>query len=192
MNDRVTRRIFLGAGLALPLVADAWPIDAAAQATPVCPGAKPTRPETEGPYFKRRSPERQSLLEPGIAGRRLILTGSVNTTDCWPVRGALLDFWQADTAGLYDNAGFRLRGHQYTGPDGRYRLETVVPGLYGGRTRHLHVKFQVPGGAVLTSQLYFPDEPANARDGLFRQALLMTVIEGGDPLRTQFDFTVAI
>ncbi len=191
MNDRVTRRIFLGAGLALPL-AEAWSEGAAAQPTPACPGAKPTQPETEGPYFKRRSPERQSLLEPGIAGRRLILTGSVNTTECRPVPGALLDFWQADAAGLYDNAGFRLRGHQYTGPDGRYRLETVVPGLYGGRTRHLHVKVQAPGGAVLTSQLYFPDEPANARDGLFRRALLMTVIEGGDPLRTRFDFAVAI
>ncbi len=189
MNERVTRRYFLGAALALPL-ADAWPRRAAAQATPACATARPTRPETEGPYFKLRSPERQSLLEPGVNGRRLILTGSVITTGCRPVARALLDFWHADTAGQYDNAGFRLRGHQYTEGDGSYRLETVVPGLYAGRTRHIHVKLQAPGGPVLTSQLYFPDEPANARDGLFRRELLMTVNEGGDPLRTQFEFVV--
>lgn len=190
MNDQVTRRFFLGAALALPL-ADAWPRDAMAQATPACSAAGPTRPETEGPYFKPRSPERQSLVEPGIEGQRLILTGSVIATGCRPVARALLDFWHADTAGQYDNAGFRLRGHQYSDADGRYRLETVMPGLYSGRTRHIHVKVQAPNGPVLTSQLYFPDEPANARDGLFRRELLMTVNEGGDPLRTQFDFVIS-
>ena len=190
MNDHVTRRFFLGGALALPLV-EAWPRRAVAQATPACSGEKPTRPETEGPYFKPRSPERHSLLEPGIEGRRLILTGSVITTACRHVARALLDFWHADPAGQYDNAGFRLRGHQYTDADGRYRLETVVPGLYAGRTRHLHVKVQIPGGPVLTSQLYFPDQPANARDWLFRRELLMTVTGGTDPLRTQFDFVMS-
>lgn len=102
----------------------------------------------------------------------------------------MLDFWQANPAGEYDNAGFHLRGHQYTDAEGFYRLDTVVPGVYVGRTRHLHVKVQAPGGSVLTSQLYFPDEPANARDGLFRRELVMTVTEGADPLRTQFDFVV--
>jgi protocatechuate 3,4-dioxygenase beta subunit len=190
MNDRVTRRFFLGAALALPL-ADAWPGDAVAQPTPACSSAKPTGPETEGPYFKPRSPERQSLLEPSVTGRRLILTGSVITMACRPVARALLDFWQADPAGQYDNAGFRLRGHRYTDADGLYRLETVVPGLYPGRTRHIHVKVQPLGGPVLTSQLYFPDEPANARDGLFRRELLVSVIEGADPLRTRFDFVIS-
>jgi len=191
MNDRVTRRFILGAALALPL-ADAWPGDGVAQPSPACSSAKPTGSETEGPYFKPRSPERQSLLEPGVTGRRLILTGSVLTAGCHPVARALLDFWQANPAGEYDNAGFRLRGHQYTDAEGVYRLDTVVPGLYTGRTRHLHVKVQSPGGSVLTSQLYFPDEPANARDGLFRRELLMTVTEGADPLQTQFDFVVSV
>jgi len=63
------------------------------------------------------------------------------------VGGALLDFWQADAAGDYDNTGFRLRGHQFSGADGRFRLATVVPGLYPGRTRHIHVKVQRPAAA---------------------------------------------
>lgn len=191
MTDDVTRRIFLGGALALPL-AEAWPRVSMAQATPACSGESPTRPETEGPYFKPRSPERRSLLEPGMEGHRLVLTGSVVTTACRPVARALLDFWHADPAGHYDNAGFRLRGHQYTDADGSYRLETVVPGLYGGRTRHVHVKVQATGGPVLTSQLYFPDEPANARDWLFRHELLMTVTGDADPLRTRFDFVISI
>lgn len=191
MNDRVTRRFILGAALALPL-ADAWPGDGVAQPIPACSNAKPTGSQTEGPYFKPRSPERQSLLEPGVSGSRLILTGSVHTTGCHPVARALLDSRQANPAGEYDNAGFRLRGHQYTDTEGLYGLDTVVPGLYPRRTRHLHVKIQAPGGSVLTSQLYFPDEPANTRDGSFRRELVMTVTEGADPLRTRFDFVASV
>src|SRR3712207_6926313 len=48
-------------------------------------------------------------------------------TRCRPVAGALLDFWQADARGEYDNSGFRLRGHQFADSRGRYRLRTVVP-----------------------------------------------------------------
>jgi protocatechuate 3,4-dioxygenase beta subunit len=111
----------------------------------------------------------------------------VLTSDCRPVRRALLDFWQADDAGQYDNQGYRLRGHQFSDAEGGWRLETVVPGLYTGRTRHIHVKVQAPDGPVLTTQLYFPGEPANDRDGLFDQALLMDV--SGD--RASFTFVLA-
>ena len=50
---------------------------------------------------------------------------------------------------------------------------TIVPGGYPGRTRHFHVKVQRPGGRVLTTQLYFPGEPLNRRDGLFDERLLL-------------------
>src|SRR5690606_24451885 len=115
-------------------------------------------------YFTPRSPERRSLIEPGMAGTPIVLEGLVLSTDCRPIAGALFDIWHCDADGHYDNEGYRLRGHQFTDADGRYRMETIVPGLYPGRTRHFHVKVQPPGGRVLTTQLYFPDEPANARD----------------------------
>jgi protocatechuate 3,4-dioxygenase beta subunit len=189
-----TRRRFLNTALtvlALPLV-ESWPGHAVAQPTPSCGGEGPTRPETEGPYFKPRSPERWSLLESGMKGRLLILTGSVITTACRPVARALLDFWQADASGEYDNTGFRLRGHQYSETMGRYRLETVVPGRYVGRTRHIHVKVQAPGGSALTTQLYFPGEPANVEDWLFRRQLLMAMSEDADRLHAQFGFVVRV
>ncbi|MBX5493665.1 MAG: dioxygenase, partial [Chloroflexi bacterium] len=115
----------------------------------------------------------------------------VLTPDCRSLAGVLLDFWQADAAGRYDLQGYRLRGHQYTDTAGRYTLETIVPGLYTGRTRHIHVRVQAPGGPVLTTQLYFPDEPRNRTDPLFRPALLLAIDTGdGEPVRAGFDFVV--
>jgi len=159
----------------------AWP-STGLPATPACgAGSDATPRQTEGPYFTRDSPARNSLVEPGILGQRLVLSGTVLSLDCRPLAGALLDFWQADADGAYDNQGYRLRGHQFTDADGRYRLETVVPGLYPGRTRHIHVKVQSKGGPVLTTQLYFPDVPQNRRDGLFTPALLVSLTQAGDP-----------
>jgi protocatechuate 3,4-dioxygenase beta subunit len=147
-------------------------------ATPSCgAGSDVTPRQTEGPYFTPDSPRRLSLVEPDMNGARLVLIGRVLAPDCRPQPGALLDFWQADAEGAYDNRGFRLRGHQFTDADGRYRLETVMPGLYPGRTRHIHVKVQPQGGPVLTTQLYFPNVPQNRRDGLFSPALLVSLAE---------------
>ncbi len=47
---------------------------------------------------------------------------------------------------------------QFADASGRFSLETIVPGAYGGRTRHIHVKVQAPDSPVLTTQLYFPGE----------------------------------
>jgi protocatechuate 3,4-dioxygenase beta subunit len=159
--------------------------------TPACDdGDEPTPEQTEGPFFTPDSPERASLLEPGIEGTRLVLAGSVLAVDCRPIAGALLDFWHADAGGDYDNDGYRLRGHQFTDARGRYRLETIVPGLYTGRTRHIHVKAQAPDQPVLTTQLYFRDEPGNEGDGLFEAALLLDVGAAGG--RGRFDFVLEV
>lgn len=139
-----------------------------------------TPPQTMGPFYTPNTPERRSLLEPGLPGTRLVVSGHVYTTDCRPVPGALLDFWQADDAGVYDNTGYRLRGHQFADDDGRFELETIVPGLYPSRTRHIHVHTQAPDQPVLTTQLYFPDEPANATDGIFDPALVMDMQDADD------------
>ncbi len=151
-----------------------------------------TPPQTEGPYFKRNSPERTSLVEAGTPGTRLLLTGRVLTTAGQPVARALLDFWQADDHGQYDNAGFTLRGHQFTNEAGQYRLETIVPGLYPGRTRHIHVKVQAPNQPVLTTQLYFAGEARNAADGIFHQALAMQVQDAADGKAAAFDFVLTL
>ena len=196
---RRTRREFLWTSLALPVVFGLTLGNrpkAMAQAptlppTPSCADKDDATPsQMEGPYYKRQSPQRTSLLEPGITGTKIVVTGSVLARDCQPIARALVDFWQADAQGVYDNTGYRLRGHQFTDEAGRYALETVVPGLYPGRTRHLHVKVQAPNQPVLTTQLYFPGESYNATDGLFNPHLLMTVQDTNDGKAAMFNFVL--
>jgi protocatechuate 3,4-dioxygenase beta subunit len=163
--------------------------------TPACgdDDDEPTVAQTEGPYFTPGSPERASLLDPGMAGTRLVVAGAVVSTDCRPIARALLDFWQCDDAGVYDNAGYTLRGHQFTDEEGRYRLETIVPGLYPGRTRHIHVKVQAPNNPVLTSQLYFAGEPRNRQDGIYNPALEMALQDQPDGSKSGvFDFVLQL
>jgi protocatechuate 3,4-dioxygenase beta subunit len=148
--------------------------------------------ETEGPYFKTNSPERTSLVDAGMQGTVLTITGQVLAQDGTPVANALVDFWQANASGAYDNTGYDLRGHQYTDANGYYTLTTVVPGLYPGRTRHIHVKVQAPNGPVLTTQLFFPGEARNATDGIFNQTLVLNTQDNADGTQSAtFNFVVA-
>jgi protocatechuate 3,4-dioxygenase beta subunit len=198
MNEtKSTRRRFL---LTTGFLAAGWELAGAGAVlaqdlapTPAChDGDEPTIRQTEGPFFKPRSPERSDLREPGAGGRPFELSGFVLTRRCRPLGGAVIDLWHADDKGEYDNAGFRYRGHITTGPDGAFRFRTIAPAVYSGRTRHYHAKVQAAGSRLLTTQLYFPNEPANQRDGLFQRALLMQVANAGDGLAGRFDFVLDI
>jgi len=67
-----------------------------------------------------------------------------------------------------------------------------VPGLYPGRTRHIHVKVQAPGRPILTTQLYFPNEPRDNTDSIFDARLLMTVRDNGSVKEAAFDFVLNV
>jgi protocatechuate 3,4-dioxygenase beta subunit len=172
--DRCRRR-FLGATMAL--VAGAAAPVAFAQSprlapTPGCRPGRATSAQTEGPYYSARTPLKASFRA-DAPGEPIVLEGLVLDTQCRPLAGAWLDFWHADSTGEYDNAGFRLRGHQLTDAAGHYRLETILPAIYPGRARHIHVKVSAKeGGRVLTTQTYFPGDPGNARDSLYRPELV--------------------
>jgi protocatechuate 3,4-dioxygenase beta subunit len=204
VDDELTRRRLLALGLAIPPVGMALAgaeslldtVGAAAAplpATPTCDdGDDPTPELTEGPYFSSGSPQRRSLVTRGMRGTRLTITGYVLTTACRPIKRAKLDFWQADASGVYDNDGYRLRGHQFTDSAGRWRLDTIVPALYTGRTKHIHVKVQRPGGEILTTQLFFPGVSANAGDRLYESDLLVRRWRRVGARRTgRFDFVLA-
>lgn len=158
--------------------------------TPECKDSDaPTLRQTEGPFYKPRSPLRADLRE-GLKGRPVELSGLVLTRSCRPVANALVDLWHADAQGEYDNRGNRGRGHVLTDAEGRYLFRTIQPAVYSGRARHYHVKVQGGGRPVLTTQLYFPDEPQNARDGIFRRELLMRVADRSGELAARFDFVL--
>jgi protocatechuate 3,4-dioxygenase beta subunit len=155
-----------------------------------CVPGRLTPAQTEGPFFKPGSPERERV-DQGSSGQPLVLAGQVLSAQCRPAAHARMEFWQADGRGRYDNAGYRLRGHEFTDAQGRYRLTTVYPGLYTGRTRHIHVKVQPAGGPSLTTQLYFPGEPRNASDGIFTPATVVSLTRGRPAWTARFDFVVA-
>ncbi|MFD3530146.1 carbohydrate-binding protein [Streptomyces sp. NPDC058664] len=201
VTRKTVLRAALAAGMAAPAVLMGVPAlartltagEAAPALTPECDdGDDPTPPQTEGPYFKPRSPRRTSLLETGTVGVRLTVSGYVFGLACRPMADVLLDFWQADANGAYDNTGFRFRGHQFTDSRGAFALTTIVPGLYPGRTRHIHVKVQAPGRPVLTTQLYFPGEPRNNTDSIFDPRLLMAVRDAGGAREAAFDFVLNV
>ncbi|MFE4418687.1 carbohydrate-binding protein [Streptomyces sp. NPDC056817] len=203
-EHRISRKNLLkaavAAGAALPLATGAAALARASAApdrplppTPMCDdGDSPTHDQIEGPYFKPNSPLRTALVTSGTPGTRLTVSGHVFGRNCVPLSGVLLDFWQADDAGAYDMGGYALRGHQFTDSTGAYSLNTILPGLYPGRTRHLHVKAQAPGRPVLTTQLYFPGEPRNGTDALFDPALLMNVRGAGNAKEGTFDFVLNV
>ena len=142
-----------------------------------------TQAQTEGPYYTPNTPENHSLLEEGMPGTRFILVGYVVDQGCNPLPNAWLDFWQADANGEYDHVGYRLRGHQFTDAQGRFHLETILPGLYSSRPiEHIHVKVRPDGGEEVTSQLYFPDRPM--------EGLTVTLEERDDYLVGYFNFVV--
>jgi protocatechuate 3,4-dioxygenase beta subunit len=147
--------------------------------------------QTEGPYFKAGSPAKTNLVEPGMGGTALTLTGHVLDAHCAAVASATLDFWQADASGSYDNSGYRLRGHQSASSDGSYQVDTIIPGLYPGRTEHIHVKVARPGGSTLTTQLYFPGVARNQQDGIFDSSLLVNLSDGGGGKLATFDFILS-
>lgn len=151
----------------------------------------PTPPLDEGPFYKPDSPERINIAADGTAGARLIVEGHVFDRDCRPLPGAWLDFWQADGHGAYDNAGYNLRGHQFTDKSGYYHLETVRPVGYGPRTAHIHVKVRENDSSpVFTTQLFLPGEKKNQTDPIFNSSLVMDVKSGEGGETASFNFVL--
>ncbi|MFZ4515116.1 MAG: hypothetical protein ACOYN3_02300 [Acidimicrobiia bacterium] len=139
-----------------------------------CPGT-PTVALAEGPYYKANPPQRTQLRTDETPGIPLQLLVAVVDTECQPISNARVDTWHADGTGNYDNSGYKLRGYTFTNDSGQATFATVIPGLYPGRTEHVHLKVTPPRGATLTTQLFVPGVPQNDRDGIYRKANEMTM-----------------
>lgn len=165
-------------------------------------GCALTESDVEGPYYRAGAPLRSDLASPELEGERLVVRGVVRGADCEPLGGALLDVWQADAAGHYDNDGSAghdarslvLRGCVRADARGRYEFRSIVPGRYldGRRYRpaHIHVKVAAPGRRALTTQLYFAGDPYNASDRFFGPTRVLRPERERDRLAAEFDFTL--
>lgn len=183
---------FVVAPLALPALGNSEEFPQQLTLTPSCDGDDDLTPsQTEGLYFTPQSPEKQNFSDDVPGGEKMTIAGYVLSEECKPVAKALVELWHADETGAYDNGGYKLRGHQFTDAEGRWWFDTIVPGLYPGRTRHFHLKIQRPGGPILTTQLYFPGEPGNDRDRIFDSVLLLDVATTSGGKFGRYDFVVA-
>jgi len=157
-------------GIAGPVIADAL---------------TPTPANAEGPFYPRQKPvdsDADLTQVAGQAGRAkgtiLYVTGRVVDTSGKPIGAAELELWQANAFGRYTHPrdsdssgpldpGFQGYGKLVADASGQFRIKTIKPPPYSGRTPHIH--FNVAGaGARLTTQMFFEGEAMNERDGLYR------------------------
>lgn len=123
-----------------------------------------TTSDIQGPFYKTNPPARTKIAADSEPGERLLLSGIVKNVDCTPVENAIVDLWQANSAGVYDSSNnYNLRGQTLSGSNGAYSFDTVLPGVYSGRPRHLHVKVS-KGNYNITTQLYFAGDSLIASD----------------------------
>jgi protocatechuate 3,4-dioxygenase alpha subunit len=108
---------------------------------------RPTPSQTVGPFFARDLLWKDGgiVLFPGTADR-ITLTGRVLDGDGAPIHDALFETWQADPTGAFPSGHDGARPHGYgrvsTDTQGRYAIETVLPGPFRG-----------PGGETYAPQL---------------------------------------
>ena len=118
-------------------------------------------------------------------GQRIVLEGRVLDSDGKPLRGQLVEIWQANAAGRYRHEidvhdapldpNFSGAGRCLTDDEGRYRFVTIKPGIYPwgnhpNAWRPAHIHFSLFGRAFterLITQMYFPDDPLFPFDPIF-------------------------
>lgn len=126
-----------------------------------------TSSAVKGPYWRPNAPFTTDLARPG--GEAIVVHGVVRSAKtCKPIPNALLDLWQADHHGQYDDDLWRARVR--AGSDGAFSFRTVKPAPYGSpgfmRPAHIHFVLSAEGHRSLTTQLYFEGDPYLDKDPL--------------------------
>jgi catechol 1,2-dioxygenase len=149
---------------------------------------KPTEDNILGPYFREGAPYRAKITPPLEPGAALLIRGRVWGYDTRkPLHGAVLDIWQANAAGRYDNDDpdrppipgvYVNRARMITDEAGYYEYETIHPGRYKTgpdtwRPSHIHYMVRFPGYHDLVTQLYFKGDPYNATDPYIKPSLII-------------------
>lgn len=130
----------------------------------------PTTADILGPFYRANAPFRSDLRVNGDPGTVLMYQGIITDAACNPLENAIVDVWQANDGGAYDNASpqFHYRGRVQTDSTGAYAFTAVKPGWYlnGSQFRPSHIHFRVtaPGFTELITQLYFEGDPYIAAD----------------------------
>ena len=93
---------------------------------------------TLGPFFPREFAQDANDLAQGVSGEVIEITGRVTELDGKPLDNVILEIWQADAAGRFDNPAFSGWGRAPTDAQGNYRFRTIRPGAAPGRAPHVN------------------------------------------------------
>jgi protocatechuate 3,4-dioxygenase beta subunit len=146
-------------------------------------------------------------------GERIFVHGRVLDEDGRPVRGALIEVWQANAAGRYRHKvdmhdapldpNFSGAGRTLSDEEGRYCFKTIRPGPYPwgnhyNAWRPAHVHFSLFGAGILSrlvTQMYFPGDPLQPLDPIFNcipdEAARMRLVSKLDMGRAEPDYALA-
>lgn len=163
-----------------------------------------TTHNVEGPLYRAGAPLRTPpvrLCRDDEEGDILFISGQVTAAqDGHPLAGAMLDVWQTNRHGYYENQDtsqpdYNLRGRLLTDEHGRFEFRTIVPGAYevtrsgpvadlllalgrhGWRPSHIHVKVSCDGFTPLTTMLFMPGDPWLESDAInaVKDSLIVTL-----------------
>ncbi len=171
--------------------------------------------QTEGPFYPLVRPataDNDLIHVPGqsgvAAGEVATVSGRVLDIDGRPLSGVLVEIWQANGHGRYNDLRdasdkpmdprFKGYGTFLTGDDGAYKFHTIKPVAYPGRTPHIHFALSGKSTPRLVTQMYVAGEPGNDRDGVLRgltpaeRARLVVALEKttGNEWRANFDIVL--
>ena len=177
-----------------------------------------TLSETTGPVFghsliRANDNDLTAQHDREPLGERIVVHGRVLDEDSRPVRGALVEVWQANAAGRYRHHvdchdapldhNFSGAGRMLTDDEGRYSFKTIKPGSYPWRNhynawRPAHIHFSLFGAGILSrlvTQMYFPGDPLQPIDPIFNsipdEAARMRLVSSLDMERSQPDYALA-
>ena len=159
-----------------------------AKASTLC---KLTAAQPEGPFYPIEDQIDKDVDLNQIKGKSqkakgqvVVLRGTISGHDCKPIKGAMIEIWQACDSGKYNHPGdpnpaqldpnFQYWGRATTNSKGEYSFKTIKPGKYKAtanwvRPPHIHVKVHLRGYEELITQVYFEDEKdLNNKDRLLQ------------------------
>lgn len=149
-----------------------------------------TPAQTEGPFYPIQDQADKDTDLTTVKGKTemargeiVYLKGTVVDENCRPVKGALVEIWQACDTGKYNHPSdpnsaeldpnFQYWGRMVTNEMGEYQFKTIKPGAYPAtntwmRPPHIHFKVHLRGYEEITSQLYWKGHPLNVNDRILQ------------------------
>jgi len=170
-----------------------------------------------GPFFRANAPFRErdaSIASEDTAGARVRISGKVyDFQSKTPIKGAILDTWQAATNGFYENQDekqpdYNLRGRFRTDENGTFEIIALMPTAYPAptdgpvgellraakrspyRPAHLHFIVSAPGYETLVTQIFVKGDKRIEDDVVFTASenMIGDFQKEGDHFRLTYDF----